>query len=150
MVCLCAHGGEGMPVTHAGEGGLLPVCPCDRMREGASDPTRPARVIVVNRTSPNPRFRIYVMCLSLSGSGWPGWAPERSNRLRRTPKHFGRLGVDSVTQGRRREHATSPLPSKSSILGFGALSATTSNAACYWPLDGGVRVEYDRNIFFLP
>ena len=23
-----------MPVTHAGEGGLLPVCPCDRMREG--------------------------------------------------------------------------------------------------------------------
>ena len=58
-------------------------------------------------------------------------------------EHLSRLGVDSVTQGRRREHDTSPYPTKSLISGFGGQPATTSNAACYWALDGGVRVEYD-------
>ena len=52
-----------------------------------------------------------------------------------------------MTQGRRRDHDTSPYPTKSSIFGFGDFVCYNLNAACYWPLDGEVRVEYGPNIF---
>ena len=79
----------------------------------------------------------------------PGWVPERLKRLTRAPRHFSRLGVDSAAQGRCRERESSPLRTKSSIFDFDDLACYKLNAACYWPLDGGVRVEYEKNQFFL-
>ena len=54
-----------------------------------------------------------------------------------------------MTQGRRRDHDTSPYPAKSSIFDFGDLACYKPNAACYWALDGGVRVEYGKKQNFL-
>ena len=68
--------------------------------------------------------------------------------LRRAPKRFGRVGVDSAAQGWRREHNTRPFGPKSSISGFCLFGCYYLNAACYNALDGGVRVEYDQDIFF--
>ena len=101
-------------------------------------------------SQPNLGFWILTKCLLqpltqlVVASRRQDWAPGRPNRPRGAPKHFSRLGVDSATQGRRRERETSPLPAKSSILD-GDLACYKLNAACYWPLDGGVRVEYDPN-----
>ena len=54
-----------------------------------------------------------------------------------------------MTQGRRREHDTSPFPPKSAISDFRDLVCYNLNAACYQPLDGGVRVEYGKKGNFL-
>ena len=103
----------------------------------------------------NLGFGVLTMCLLqplpqlVVASRWQGWAPGRPNRPRGAPKHFSRLGVDSATQGRRRERETSPLRAKSSIFDFDDLACYKLNAACYWPLDGGVRVEYGKKQNFL-